>query len=99
MKKILLSILLFIGTLSADLVDDGFYAYNNDEKEKAIILWRAACNVGKFIGCYNLALMYDKGDGVSQNKKKAKELYGKACKEGNKMSCKNYRKLKEQGIS
>ena len=41
--------------------------------------------------------MYNKGDGVKQNQKKALELYIKACEGGNLIACKNYRMLNEQG--
>jgi len=37
------------------------------------------CDGGEARGCYNLGLMYYKGEGVRQDKVKAAELYTKAC--------------------
>jgi TPR repeat protein len=40
-----------------------------------------------------LANNYYFGDGVKQNKMKAKQLYKKACEQGNKDSCQNLKKF------
>jgi TPR repeat protein len=42
--------------------------------------------------------MYNNGDGIRQNKKIAKELFGKACDGGLNKGCKNYKILNEKGI-
>lgn len=41
---------------------------------------------------FYLSIMYKTWEGVKQNKSKAKELYGKACDNGNNTGCKNYAK-------
>nr|WP_315042157.1 tetratricopeptide repeat protein [uncultured Moraxella sp.] len=46
---------------------------------------------------YNLGLMYENGQGVRQNKVILKELFGKACENGNQLGCDNYRILNQQG--
>jgi len=40
MKKILLFIILIMGSLSADLATDGLKSYNDGNKQKAYKLWR-----------------------------------------------------------
>jgi len=52
-------------------------------------------NINAFI---LLAISYYKGNGVRQDKSKAKELFGKACDRGSDKGCKNYRILNEQGV-
>lgn len=49
-------------------------------------------------GCYNLAITYDKGETVRQDKKIAKELFGKACDGGHIRGCKQYKILNEAGF-
>ena len=43
---------------------------------------------------YNLAYMFLNGTGVKQNKRIAKELFGKSCKNGNQEACEIYNQLK-----
>ena len=43
-------------------------------------------------GCGSLGAMYEKGDGVRQDKRLAKEYVGKACDLGNEEACKIYKK-------
>ncbi len=47
---------------------------------------------------YNLGVMYDEGQGVRQNKRTAKEWFGKACDNGHQTGCDEYRKLNEAGF-
>ena len=42
--------------------------------------------------------MYEDGEGVRLDKKKAIELFGKACDMKNELGCKNYALLKGQGF-
>ena len=41
--------------------------------------------------------MYDNGEGVRQDKKRAKEYFGKACDGGLQIGCDNYKILNQQG--
>jgi TPR repeat protein len=74
MKKLLLVAMLLTG-MSLGQSTGEFKKYKN------------ACDTGNAKGCYNLGLMYYKGISVRQNKSKAKELFGKACKYGYAYSC------------
>ncbi|MFA5455575.1 MAG: hypothetical protein WC272_09665 [Sulfurimonas sp.] len=49
--------------------------------------------LGNMNGCYNLVVLYANGDGVRQDKLKAKELFGKSCDGGNNDGCKNYKEV------
>jgi len=59
--------------------------------------YRKAAEQGNTDSQNNLGVMYEYGQGVKQNKRKAKELYGKACNNKNSLGCKNYKILNEQG--
>ena len=77
MKKILLLTLLFLGTI----IHLDAAAFGENKK---------ACTGGNAEGCFNLGLMYVKGQGVKQDYFKAKDLFGKACDGGVTNGCKNY---------
>lgn len=47
---------------------------------------------------FNLGVMYAKGEGVRQDLSKAKDLFGRACDDGNQNGCDAYRKLNERGV-
>ena len=89
MNNILLSVILLIGIANADLVESGLEKYNSGNKKEASIDWEKACDGGDMVGCFNLGLMYDNGDGIRQDKIKATELYGKACDGGDMKGCYN----------
>ena len=46
-----------------------------------------ACNGNDGIGCFNLGVSFDLGEGVSKNNTKAYELYEKACNLNHAMAC------------
>ncbi len=46
----------------------------------------------------NLGAMYANGEGVRQDRRTAKEWFGKACDNGVQDGCDNYRILNEAGI-
>jgi len=46
-----------------------------------------SCELNDKTGCADLAYSYEKGMGVTKDKKKAKKYYKKACKLGHKSSC------------
>jgi len=76
MKKILLITILLLGYANADITT----------AEGA----KKACDRGNAQGCFNLGLMYTKGQGVKQDDFKAKELFGKACDGEVARGCTNY---------
>jgi TPR repeat protein len=51
-------------SLEASLTDDGMIAYKNKNIKEAVSLWTKACDGGNFLGCYNLGILYEYGDGV-----------------------------------
>ncbi|OQA34996.1 MAG: Beta-lactamase HcpA precursor [Betaproteobacteria bacterium ADurb.Bin341] len=46
-----------------------------------------ACDQGVAAGCFNVGLMYEKGEGVGEDKKKAVQFYDKACSMGDADGC------------
>jgi TPR repeat protein len=48
-----------------------------------------ACDGGDALSCFNLGVMYYKGDGVEQNKVLAVQLFRKACDGGGASGCFN----------
>ncbi|RLA08764.1 MAG: hypothetical protein DRQ51_01045 [Gammaproteobacteria bacterium] len=69
------------------------------DKVKAIMLYKQACDGRDAMGCFNLGLMYSKGQILKQNLVKSKFYVGKACDLGHQRGCEAYKKLNEQGIS
>ncbi len=72
--------------------------------KKAHSLYRLSCESGATIGCVSIGSAYEvgqRGAGIKQNMRIAKEYYGRGCDLGNRgyeESCAEYRKLNEQGI-
>ena len=56
-----------------------------------------ACNLNNGVICFGLGVLYSFGCGVRQNKRTAKEYFGKACDLGVQSGCDIYRELNEQG--
>jgi hypothetical protein len=52
---------------------------------------------GNMVGCRGLARMYDLGEGVKKDGKKAIELYSKACNAGDTVGCMNLGIIYEYG--
>lgn len=49
------------------------------------------CDLNDSVACYNLGVLYKKGQGVKQNLKRAKDYYGKACDLGLQQGCDVYK--------
>ena len=69
--------------------------YNQKDYAKAMPEYRQACDEGDKDGCVSLGLMYENGDGVSQEYGKPLALYGQACDAGNAWGCYNLGSLYE----
>ncbi len=79
MKKILIGIVLvFISNLFADLTNDGYVQYTKGNCIKAEKLWKMACNSGLSDGCYNLGYLYENGQNVKEDYKRALKFQDKA---------------------
>lgn len=57
--------------------------------EMAAKLHEKACYLRSNNDCYELALKYEKGDGVKQDGKKVAEFFQRACNFGNSLACAN----------
>ena len=97
-KGIIAMGLLLSVNLFADLFVDGLTQYDKGNPKQASEIWTKACGAGDINGCYNLAVLYDHGDGVKQNKTKAIELYKKACETGDEEGCTSYKILNEEAV-
>src|SRR6267142_5740713 len=62
--------------------EDGVTFLQNKDYTSALNSFRKAASRGDAIAQYNLALMYDKGQGVSQSYKEALSWYAKAAAQG-----------------
>ncbi|MCI6178773.1 MAG: sel1 repeat family protein, partial [Campylobacter sp.] len=62
--------------------EQGRAFYNNKEYDKAVELYKKACDGGDMRGCRSLGTMYANGNGVEKDFSKAVELYKKACDGG-----------------
>lgn len=92
--------LLWLFVLSTLVFGDfakGFKYYNAKNYQSAVNEWIVACTKNDVKACNVLALMYDNGEFVRENKKKAKSYYKKACEGGDKVGCKFYKKLQNLG--
>jgi len=66
--------------------------------QSAFNYYLTGCHFNQANACYDLASLYKEGKGIHLNYKKAKQYYKKACRLGNKTSCKNYAYLDRNGI-
>ena len=69
--------------------EQGIAFYNNKEYDKAVELYKKACDGGEVRGCSNLGVMYEYGNGVEKDFGKAAELSKKACDGGDMLGCSN----------
>jgi TPR repeat protein len=60
---------------------------------KAARLYERACDLQWAPGCYNLAIMYERGTGVPVDRAKAGDLYQVACTAGAQAGCEKAREM------
>ena len=90
MKRLLvLLVVLFSIGFSKDLIESGIEAYEKGDYQKAVELFKKACDSGEAKGCNNLGVLYEDGQGVKQDYQKAAQLYQKACDSGEANGCYN----------
>ena len=72
-----------------------------DDHNKLAQIYEDACNKEKKAsGCYNLAVLYSRGDGnVKKDEAKAAMLYEKACDQNFSMACSNLGYVYEKGCN
>ena len=73
-KILLFSFLSFQMLNAASVVNDGFEELKKGNILEAANIFQNACNEGASSGCYNLGLLYYKGDKIAKNYSKAFEL-------------------------
>ncbi|MBP3221969.1 MAG: sel1 repeat family protein, partial [Neisseriaceae bacterium] len=96
-RKLLLLTAVFSFTLTPlamaksaeDLLNQGVNAYEQGNYTQAAKLFEQACHGGNAKGCYNLGVLYDKGQGVKQNYAQAAKLFEQACHGGDAQGCFN----------
>ena len=64
---------------------------------KDVQRWEGECARGVAWACSLAGFLYDNGEGVRLDRKRALALFGKACDLKEEDGCKNYAKLKGQG--
>lgn len=78
---------------------DSMYSIDDNVPEdatKAFKWYQRLANQGDAQAQYNLGVMYYQGQGARQNSAIAKELFGKACDNGDQKGCDNYRILSQR---
>lgn len=58
-----------------------------DKPKEAYEVFQRACDNNSSYGCLNLAMMYEYGEYVEENKTLSTKLFTKACKLGDRESC------------
>ncbi|MDU7693462.1 MAG: SEL1-like repeat protein [Helicobacter sp.] len=58
--------------------------------------FKKACDASDIPSCNNLAVLYQRGLGVTQDTKKALDLFAFTCNAGNQAGCNNYKIFKDQ---
>lgn len=89
MKKVLSIVaLMAIGSFSyADGLGEGKTALEYHDYTKAAEAFTRSCDGGSAEGCFYLGSLYEKGEGVAQNKYRASTLYAQACRSGEPLGC------------
>ena len=73
-----------------------FLYSENKEYIKSAFFYEKACSGDFALGCNNLGSLYFNGQGVKQDKVKAKKLFKKACSRFNVLGCQNYNRMLAQ---
>ena len=90
MRAIVLVLFVLFGGLIAGgegALEHGDRAYERGDFKSAFELFEKSCKEGNAKACFNLAVMYDKGEGVQKSKSKAIHYFQKACDNGEMQVC------------
>jgi TPR repeat protein len=93
MKKLAISILILCSVVFGDTFDDAIAAYNKQSYIEALNLFYVLAKEGDNKAQYNVALMYENGQGVKVDLNQAKKWYEKAAKGGNAKAAYNLARL------
>ena len=89
MKRALFLLIVFTCTFSISVCLAASDTYIESLEKKAA--------QGDAIAQFRLGVMYERGDGVTQDYIKAKEWFQIVCDKGHKAGCERYEKLDRQG--
>lgn len=85
MKHLILTIALFfsaMGTMAQAEFEEGCQFYNQKQYSKAVSIFQKYADKGVAQGQFNLAICYEKGNGVPKDFTKAAYWYEKAANQG-----------------
>lgn len=85
------------GIAAADL-DSAYAAYTRGDYARAFKEWKELAEKGDAVAQYNLALMYDDGEGVAKDAKEAVRWYRKAAEQGHPRAQNNLGASYETGV-
>lgn len=69
------------------LIQKGLLSYQGHDYSTAMDYFHEACKRESADGCYNVATLYNNGQGTSQDHTKAAQLFSKACDLGSLLGC------------
>lgn len=90
MRRIVLALLIgsvFLRAGGEGALEQGKSSYERGDFKSAFEFFEKSCNEGNAKACFNLAVMYDKGEGVKKSKPKAMQYFQKACDNGEMQVC------------
>ena len=97
MKKLIVSLGLALTLSFGATLDEGVEAFEKGDYKTALIIFEDLASKNNDKAQFNLGIMYANGQGVIQDKKRAKEYFRKACDGGDQKGCDNYKILNQQG--
>src|ERR1700712_5272155 len=80
--RVLLCLLLVVTSAHAGPFEDGVDAYQNQQFTRALELWLPLAEQGHRAAQFNVAVLYEKSQGVEQDYVQAARWYGAAAQQG-----------------
>ncbi|PAF44594.1 SEL1-like repeat protein [Helicobacter sp. 11S02629-2] len=87
MKKLLMLTLALCAFAVASSLDEANSAYQAKDYQKALELYKSACDANNAKACSSLGYMYQSGKGVKSDLNLSKQFYQKACDAGDGSAC------------
>ena len=97
MKKLIVSLGLALTLSFGATFNEGVEAFEKGDYKTALSIFEDLSSTNNSEAQYYLGFLYYNGQGVKQDKRFAKQWFGKACDGGVQIACNNYRILNEQG--
>ncbi|MDD4883970.1 tetratricopeptide repeat protein [Sulfuricurvum sp.] len=86
---VIIGVIVYLEFFQKNDYQKGLNAYEREDYTQASHYFEKACENGNTDGCFNLAQMYDQGEGFSENDVKAVEYFTKACDGNDFQGCFN----------